>query len=101
MHRAFKKLFTYPLLALIMTCAACSTTDNQQAAGYAAVDEDGLPILTAQQKEDGVICKREPVTGTRFAKKVCTTREQRERDKRLAEEQLRNSTRHSRPSTSE
>jgi len=70
----------------------CSSTDTLQNDGN-AVDADGLPILTEEQKADGIVCVREPVTGTRISRKSCTTRQQRERDKRLAEEEINKITR--------
>lgn len=86
MNRQFCKLFA---LALLLTCAGCSTTEKQPAAAT-KVDADGLPILTEDQKEAGIICVREPVTGSRISKKTCTTKEQRERNQRVAEQELRN-----------
>ena len=94
------KFAAVPLLAMILACTACSTTETQQqqVAGN-PVDKDGLPILTDQQKEDGIICVREPVTGTRISKKSCTTREQREQAKRMSQEDLINSQRRQTTST--
>lgn len=92
------QLVTLPLLALILACTGCSTTDQpaqQQAAAVHAVDKDGLPILTEEQKDAGIICVREPVTGTRISKKTCTTAEQREYAKKLSQEDLVNTQRRS------
>ncbi len=86
-----KKLAALPLLAVILTCTACSTAETQQQQQQVAgnpVDKDGLPILTDEQEDAGIICKREPVTGTRISKKSCTTAEQREQAKRIAQEEL-------------
>jgi hypothetical protein len=60
-------------------------------AGQNPVDRDGLPVLTEDQQEAGIICKREPVTGTRISKKVCTTKEQRELAQQRAQDELRRS----------
>jgi uncharacterized protein with ACT and thioredoxin-like domain len=81
---------TGTIIAVLL--AACSTTDKPQTAGN-AVDADGLPILSEEQKAEGIVCVREPVTGSRISRKSCTTQEQRERNKRLAEEELNKVTR--------
>ncbi len=102
MCRQLNKLFGPPLLAVIITCTACSTADtqqHQQQVAETAVDKDGLPILTEDQKDAGIICVREPVTGTRISKKSCTTREQRERAQRLSQEDLQNTQRRQTSST--
>ncbi len=94
------KLAAVPLLALIITCTACSSTETQQQqVASNAVDKDGLPILTDEQKDAGIICVREPVTGTRISKKSCTTREQREQAQRRSQEDLMNSQRRQTSST--
>ena len=94
----FYQLAGLPLLALILASTGCSTTEQQaqqQAAAEHPVDKDGLPILTEEQKEAGIICVREPVTGTRISKKSCTTAAQREYAKSIAQEDLTNTTRRS------
>lgn len=85
-----QKLLALPLLVLFLACTACSTAEQQQQQQVAGnpVDKDGLPILTDEQEDAGIICKREPVTGTRISKKSCTTAEQREQAKRIAQEEL-------------
>lgn len=97
MYRQLNKLLGLPLLAVILSCTACSTTENQQQQAVAAaanpVDKDGLPILTDAQKDAGIICVREPVIGTRISRKNCTTAEQREQAKRIAQEDLANTQR--------
>lgn len=100
MRLELNKLAAVPLLAVILTCSACSSTETQQqqVAGN-PVDKDGLPILTDEQKEAGIICVREPVTGTRISKKSCTTREQREQAQRMSQEDLLNSQRRQTSST--
>jgi hypothetical protein len=91
-HR--KRFIAPSLIALSLTCAACSSNDTRTASTPAnAVDTDGLPVLTEEQKAQGVVCKREPVTGTRISKKTCTTREQRERLQQLGRESLEDSRR--------
>jgi hypothetical protein len=87
----FPRLAVLPLFALILASTACSTTDQQaqqQQLAEHPVDKDGLPILTEEQKDAGIICVREPVTGTRISKKSCTTAEQREYQKRISQEEL-------------
>lgn len=84
-------LVALPLLSLILACTGCSTTEQQaqlQQVAEDSVDKDGLPILTDEQKDAGIICVREPVTGTRISKKSCTTPEQREYAKRISQEEL-------------
>ena len=102
MYHQLNKLLVLPLLVAILTCTACSTTETQQqqvAPAENPVDKDGLPILTDEQKDAGIICVREPVTGTRISKKSCTTREQRENAQRLSQEDLINSQRRQTSST--
>ena len=91
-HR--NSLIATALIALSLACAGCSSSDTRTASTPAnAVDADGLPILTEEQQEQGIICKKEPVTGTRISRKSCTTKEQRERQQELARENLENSRR--------
>ena len=93
MPRALIKLITLPLTLLLIAMAACTPTASEQqlTKGQNPVDRDGLPVLTEEQQEAGIICKREPVTGTRISKKVCTTKEQRELAQRKAQDELRRS----------
>ena len=93
----FPQLVALPLSALILASTGCSTTEQQaqQQVAENAVDKDGLPILTDEQKEAGIICVREPVTGTRISKKSCTTAAQREYAKQLSQEDLINTQRRS------
>ncbi len=82
------------IIALSLVCAACSSSDTRTASTTGnPVDAEGLPILTEEQKAQGIVCKNEPVTGTRISRKTCTTREQRERQQQLARENLENSRR--------
>lgn len=90
-------LLLAPLVATALTLGACSSTDaNKQQVANTAVDKDGLPILTDEQKDDGIICVRKPVTGSRVSKKYCTTPEQRARAQseaqRTTQEVMRKST---------
>ena len=87
MNPHLRKRLALPLLVVALGLSACSTTDKQQAAAN-PVDKDGLPILTDEQKDAGIICTSEPVTGSRLSKKKCTTPEQRERDKKMGQEQV-------------
>ena len=93
MPRTLKQLITLPLTLLLIAMAACTPTASEQqlTAGQTPVDRDGLPVLTEDQQEAGIICKREPVTGTRISKKVCTTKEQRELAQQRAQDELRRS----------
>lgn len=95
MHSGIKQLLTIALAALMLASAACSTTDSTEAkeAKLQPVDKDGVPILTAEQAESGIICKNEPVIGTRISRKTCTTAEQRERLQREAQEQTQHTQR--------
>lgn len=90
MSCAHTKAIALPIIVIALCFTGCSSTEEQkqQVAGGQPVDSDGLPILTDKQKEDGIICKSEPVTGTRISKKSCTTREQREANQRAAQEDL-------------
>lgn len=79
--------FYLALMVLALTCTACSTAEQQRAAP-SPVDARGLPVLTDEQKDAGIICVREPVIGSRISRKSCTTKEQRELKQRLAREDL-------------
>lgn len=94
MYSKMKTGLHFAVIAAALTLVGCSTTEKQQVAGN-PVDEDGLPILTEEQKREGIVCVREPVTGSRISKKSCTTAEQRERNRQLAEEQLKETQRRS------
>lgn len=74
------------LLSALLCLAACSTTDKPKSAGN-PVGADGLPVLTDEQKEAGVVCKYEVVTGSRISRKICTTPAQREREQAMGREQ--------------
>lgn len=63
-----------PVLADPTTPTEPSTGDTP-AAAPAAVP---APAPTAPKADEGVICKMKPVTGTRFTKKVCTTKAERD-----------------------
>jgi hypothetical protein len=85
-----------PLLVLVLACTACSTTQKQeQQLAANPVAQDDQPALTDEQQDEGIICKREPVTGTRISKKVCTTAAQRERAQQMGQENLLNTQRRS------
>ena len=77
------------IITITLVCSGCTPTGKQQAVGN-AVDVDGLPVLTESQQEAGVVCVREPVTGSRISKKVCTNKTQRELDQRKAQDELQN-----------
>lgn len=86
----FPQLAALPLLALILASTGCSTTEQQaqqQQVAENPVDKDGLPVLTDEQKDAGIICVREPVTGTRISRKTCTTAEQRAYARRISQEE--------------
>jgi hypothetical protein len=96
MSLKYTQLAALPLMAVILASTGCSTTEQQaqqQQVAENPVDKDGLPILTDEQKDAGIICVREPVTGTRISKKTCTTAEQREYAKRISQEELRDTQR--------
>lgn len=46
------------------------------------------PASTTAKADEGVICKMKEVTGTRFTKKVCTTKAQRDEQAALGREVL-------------
>jgi len=92
-----KSILVGTLVAATFTLSACSSTDaNKQQVANTAVDKDGLPVLTDEQKDDGIICVRKPVTGSRLSKKYCSTPEQRARAQseaqRTTQEVMRKST---------
>lgn len=64
--------------------------DNQVSEPSAAADDD-----------DGIICRKEAVTGTYRRVRVCTTREQREASRESARELLRDVSRSAAPVSSE
>ncbi len=83
-----RSFFIVSLVAMALVVGACTSTDaNKQQVANAAVDKDGLPVLTEEQKADGIICVRKPVTGSRISKKSCSTPEQRERAQSEAQRQ--------------
>lgn len=73
-------------LVLSFFCVACSSTSKPPAEPV-PYGPDGLPVLTDAHKEQGIVCKRVRVIGSRISKKICTTAEQRERNQQLAREQ--------------
>ena len=85
-----------PLVAAAFTLGACSSNTDKQQVANAQVDKDGLPVLTDEQKDEGIICVRKPVTGSRVSKKYCSTPEQRARAQseaqRTTQEVMRKST---------
>ena len=94
MFKALKVLIALPFIALLLVTSACTpTTADKLSYQENQVDADGLPILTQEQENAGIVCKREPVTGTRISKKVCTTKEQRELAQQRAQDELRNTQR--------
>ncbi len=94
MSRTLTLFVTLPIISLLIATSACTPTASEKLTYEEnPVDKDGLPILTEEQQDAGIVCKREPVTGTRISKKVCTTREQRELAQRRAQEELRNTQR--------
>jgi hypothetical protein len=87
MQSSLNRILFLPLIIVILSCAACTSTSEQKVAA-AGVDADGLPILSEEQKEAGIVCVREPVIGTRISKKSCTTAAQREANQRAAQADL-------------
>lgn len=67
--------FCGALAALVLVAACSSTTSTVSDATQA---ENTVAAADAEGNEEGVICERVPVTGTRFTEKVCTTAAQRE-----------------------
>ncbi len=61
-----------PAFADQTAAAAPSTGDTP------AIAPTGAPAATPPKADEGVICKMKEVTGTRFSKKVCTTKAQRD-----------------------
>ncbi|WP_157976745.1 hypothetical protein [Parahaliea mediterranea] len=64
------------VLAALFALSACSSTTDYQS---------GAEVASTASGEDGVICERVPVTGTRKMEKVCTTAAQREARARNAQ----------------
>ena len=91
MRYPINKLLALPLMVLVLAGTACSTTQETKLTKMEnKTDAEGLPALTEEQQDQGIICKREPVTGTRLSKKTCTTQAQRDRAQAIAQEELRN-----------
>lgn len=63
-----------PALAAPASPATGSTPAAAPATGAAPAS------TTTPKADEGVICKMKPVTGTRFSKKVCTTKAQRDEE---------------------
>jgi hypothetical protein len=59
------------------------------------------PSAAAADDDDGIICRKEAVTGTYRRVRVCTTREQREASRESARELLRDVSRSAAPVSSE
>jgi hypothetical protein len=94
MHYARSKIIPLTVTVVSLLCVSCSSTDTQSTqSAVNPVDSDGMPILTVAQKEEGMVCKREAVTGTRISKKICTTKEQRDRQQQQAQQDLRDNQR--------
>lgn len=94
MDQARSKLTTPAVILVSLLCVSCSSPDTRSAKSEGnPVGADGMPILTEEQKKEGMVCKREQVTGTRISKRICTTQEQRDRQQRQAQEDLRNNQR--------
>ncbi|KZN51129.1 hypothetical protein [Pseudoalteromonas luteoviolacea] len=68
-----------PISILVALMAGCSSTSTDT---RSSVDRNS-------NAKSGLICDREAVTGTRFTKKRCRTKEQIERDEDEAKEMLR------------
>ena len=73
-------------LVLSLFCVSCSSTATPPAEAV-PYGPDGLPVLTDAHKEQGIVCKRVQVIGSRISQKTCTTPEQRERLQQQAREQ--------------
>ncbi|PQA89128.1 hypothetical protein [Hyphococcus luteus] len=73
---------------------ACATTADQ--ANYA--ENTAAPTQTAEATDvdmSEVVCRKEKTTGTRFARKICKTRQQWEDDAKNVGDPLSNSQRRS------
>lgn len=66
------------VLAAVFALSACSSTSSTYQSNAAE--------NTVASNDDGVICKRVAVTGTRKMEKVCTTEAQREARARAAKD---------------
>jgi hypothetical protein len=73
-------------LVLAISLTACSSTDD-------ASSGTDVVATNSEEKEsrndDGIKCSYEVPTGTRFKKKICTSKKQRDEMKSSAAEQLR------------
>lgn len=76
----YLKIFA-AMTALVMVAACSSTTSTVSDATQA---ENTVASAEEAGNDDGVICRREQVTGSRFTEKVCTTAAQREAQARNA-----------------
>lgn len=74
--------FALPVLADPTTPAASDTPTATPASTAAPAS------TTAPKADEGLICKMKPVTGTRFSKKVCTTKAQRDQEAAEARDML-------------
>lgn len=86
MRKPAKRLLAATAIAMSLLCASCSSTSKPPAESVPN-GPDGLPVLTDAHKEQGIVCERVQVVGSRISKKTCTTAEQRERNQQLAREQ--------------
>lgn len=95
---------------LVLTLSACATTAEPPAAAEPAA-QAAAPVEPAAQsaspaetgyanmveankaaKDDDLICSREQVMGSRFKKKTCATRAERELAQKRAQEELSKAT---------
>jgi len=67
----------YAWVLLVMACAIACSSDPSQSKGRNAQTDD---------PEKGIICTNEPETGSVLKKKKCTTPEEREAQRRQAEQ---------------
>lgn len=67
--------------ALALPALADPATPSTGAAPAATPATGAAPASTSAPKADeGIVCKMKAVTGTRFSKKVCTTKAQRDEE---------------------
>lgn len=74
------------LLLLAISLTACSSTDDASSGSEVAATNSEKQEA---RNDDGIKCSYEVPTGTRFKKKICTSKKQRDEMRSSAAEQLR------------
>ncbi len=83
--------------AVFLLLGACATVEQQQVAGADQSAAKAAPAEATDGEVDmsEVVCRKEQTTGTRFAKKICRTRQEWEDAAKAGGNPIDNATRRS------